>query len=292
MARSRTIFSWPRGRGTSSARGRASGVGTVDSPRWLATTRSSGGGAGSGAWARAARWATPTSACGSCPACGSRGRRLASSSPPPWLLACARKSACAWVSGLVVRVRMTSSVGSTGAASSSAKPTPSTTIACTSSDSTRVAPRRSRSPMPAGDAIVLTPVRAPAPSRRRRRPALDRVEQQAGDVEAELSVQFADAGGAGDVHLGQVVADHVQAHEAHAAADHLRAHLRRDPAVALAERPALAAPARGQVAAELVALRDARQAVVHRHAVDEQDALVACADLRDPALGHGQVEIG
>src|SRR5690606_22543352 len=172
-------------------------------------------------------WAIPASSRGSCPAWASRGRRLASSSPPPWLLAWARKSAWAWVSGLLARVRMTSRVGSTGAASSSAKPTPSTSRPCTSSDSTRVAPRRSRSPTPPGAAIALT---AAARSARTsgpgaRRAALDGIEQQAGDVEAELRIELADAGGAGDVDLGQPVADHVETDEAHAAPDHLRADL-------------------------------------------------------------------
>src|SRR5690554_422409 len=290
MARSRSICSGPRGRAWASGCGRASGVGTAASPTRLATTRASGGGAASGDCARIARWATPASSLGSWPACASRGRRLASSSPPPWLLAWARKSAWAWVSGLVVRVRMTSRVGITGAASSSAKPMPSTSMPCTSSDSTRVALRRSRSPMPADAVIVLTAgagsVGASGVGAGR---ALDGVEQQAGDVEAELRVEFADAGGAGDVDLGQPVADHVQADEAHAAPDHLRTDLGRDPAVALAERAALAAAAGGQVAAELVALRDARQAVVDRHAVDQQDALVAFADLRQVALRHRQV---
>src|SRR5690606_35665758 len=241
--------------------------------------------------ARTARWAIPASSLGSWPACGSRGRRLASSSPPPSLLAWARKSAWARVSGLVVRVRMTSSVGITGAASSSAKPMPSTSIPCSSSDSTMVAPRRSRSPTPPGTAIVLTAARRPRPASGvgAGRAALDGVEQQAGDVEAVLRVELADAGRAGDVDLGQPVADHVQADEAHAAPDHLRTHLRRDPAVALAQRAAFAAAAGSEVAAELVALRDARQAIVHRYAVDQQDAFVALGDFRQVALGHRQL---
>src|SRR3546814_6376053 len=68
-----------------------------------------------------------------------------------------------------------------------------------------------------------------------------------------------------------------------------RADLGGDPPVALAQRPALAAAAGGQVAAELVALRDPRQAVVDRLAVDEQDPLVAVDDLRQVALRHRQV---
>src|SRR5688572_18604389 len=97
-----------------------------------------------------------------------------------------------------------------------------------------------------------------ASSCRRAEPRLDRVEQQAGDVEAELRVELADAGGTGDVDLGQIVADRVEPDEQHAALAHQRADLRRQPAIAIAERAALAAAAGREVAAELVALGDPR----------------------------------
>ena len=60
-----------------------------------------------------------------------------------------------------------------------------------------------------------------------------RVEQTAGDVQAELRVEFADAGGAGDVDLGQPVADHVEADERMPRRRISGADLGRDPAVAL-----------------------------------------------------------
>src|SRR5690606_16245965 len=118
---------------------------------------------------------------------------------------------------------------------------------------------------------------------------LQRIEQHPRDIQPELAVEFADAGRAGDVDLGEPVADHVQADEAHAAPFHLGTDLGGDPAVALAQGTALAAAAGSQVAAELVALRDPRQAVVHRDAVDQQDALVAVDDLGQVALRHGQM---
>src|SRR5690606_26577194 len=108
----------------------------------------------------------------------------------------------------------------------------------------------------------------------------DHVEQVGADVEPELCVQLADAGRTGDVDFGQPVADHVQADEQHPARLHFRPDLGGDPAVAVGERAALATPAHGKVAAEVVALRDARQAVVDRFAVDQQDPLVATGDLR------------
>src|SRR5690606_18586707 len=92
------------------------------------------------------------------------------------------------------------------------------------------------------------------PCRSCRRPGLDRVEQLAGDVEPELRIQLAYAGGAGHIDLGEEVADHVQADKAHAPTAHLRPDLGGDPAVTLADRAALAAATGGQVAAELVTL--------------------------------------
>ena len=230
----------------------------------LLATRVCGAGCGAGDCARSCRGAMPDAACGSGPDCASRGRVLLSCSPPPWLLAWARKSACFGVSAEVVWVRITSSVGITGAASSSVQPTPSSSMPCASSDSAKVALTRPFSPTPCGAGVchrVDSHCTHAAIAIRRLR---SRRTAGRGDVEAELRIQFADAGRAGDVDLGQVVADHVQADEQHAAPLHFRADLGRDPAVALAQRAAFAAAAGGEVAAEFVALRNARQAVVHR----------------------------
>src|SRR6185369_8881533 len=58
---------------------------------------------------------------------------------------------------------------------------------------------------------------------------------------------------------------------------------------AFGQRPADALAAARQVAAEIVALRHAREHVRHRLAVDHQDALVAVADLGNVALGDREV---
>src|SRR3546814_4631754 len=63
----------------------------------------------------------------------------------------------------------------------------------------------------------------------------DRVEQHPGDVEPELRIQLADARRAGDVDLGEVVADHVQGGEAHPAVAQPRADLGGAPTGALAQ---------------------------------------------------------
>ena len=130
----------PAAAALSSACGRASGVGIACSARGAADHARLAAAAAARATARAAaaaprriRPAAPT------PAWASRGRLVLSCSPPPWLLAWARKSACFGVSAVWVWVRITSSVGSTGAASSSAKPTPRISMPCSSSDSTSVA---------------------------------------------------------------------------------------------------------------------------------------------------------
>src|SRR5688572_16060203 len=158
----------------------------------------------------------------------------------------------------------------TGAASSRAKPTPSTSIPCTSNDSTNVAPRRSLSPIRGGCGATAADIGPGSTGRVRRmsflhrgKLCLDRIEQHPGDVQSELRVQLADTGRTGDVDLGQVVADHVEPDEDHAAPLHFRTDLRRDPAIALGQWLADALAAGGQVAAELVALRDPRQAGIH-----------------------------
>ena len=43
--------------------------------------------------------------------------------------------------------------------------------------------------------------------------ALQRVQQAAADIQIVQAVEFADTGRAGDVDLGQVIADHIQADE-------------------------------------------------------------------------------
>src|SRR5690606_13868346 len=81
-------------------------------------------------------------------------------------------------------------------------------------------------------------------------------------------IDLADAGWAGHVDLGEVVADHVQADEQQAAPAQLGPYLGGDPAVALAQRPRLAAPTGRQVAPGPASLGHTRQAVGHRLAVD------------------------
>ena len=132
------------------------------------------------------------------------------------------KSACLGGSGVEVWVRITSRVGTTGAASSWLKPTPRMSTPKPISDSASVALSRSVGPIfrnrtgaggtadaAAGDAcsFMSLPFRAPG---------LDHVEQSPGDIEPELLVKFAHAGGAGHVDFSQEIADHIQADEDHA----------------------------------------------------------------------------
>src|SRR3546814_5153490 len=84
-----------------------------------------------------------------------------------------------------------------------------------------------------GRSVLIRGQRRIPPGARQRPPwswsggwaGFDRVEQHPGDVEPELRILLADARRAGDVDLGEVVADHVQADEAHPAPAHPRAHL-------------------------------------------------------------------
>src|SRR5688572_1469238 len=171
---------------------------------------------------------------GDMPGCGlgtsanwaSRGRRTSACSPPPWLAAWARKSASFGGSAVVVRVRMTSRVGITGAGSSRVKATPRISTPKAMADSASVAVRRSGGPI-FGPGPTLGPGGSTSSNRSgsTAKPGLDHVEQLPGDVQAELLVQLAGAGRAGHVHLGEPVADHVQAGEDDAAGLELGAHL-------------------------------------------------------------------
>ena len=94
------------------------------------------------------------------------------------------------------------------------------------------------------------------------------------------------AGRARDVDLGEAVADDVEADQQQAARRQRRPDRFGDLAVARRQRLRDALAADGEVAADLAALRDARQRMRHRHAVDDEDPLVAGGDLGEVALRH------
>src|SRR5678815_6130944 len=116
--------------------------------------------------------------------------------------------------------------------------------------------------------------------------ALERVDEHRGDVEAALLRDLLETGRTRYVDLGEAVADDVEADEQQSALGQSRPDRFGDLAVALRQRLGDALAADGEVAADLAALRDARQRVRHRHAVDDEDALVAGADLGEVALRH------
>jgi uncharacterized iron-regulated membrane protein len=117
-------------------------------------------------------------------------------------------------------------------------------------------------------------------------PRLERVDEHRRHVETALLGDLLEAGRAGDVDLGQHVADDVQSHQQQPARSQRRAQRLCDFQVACRQRLRHALAAGGQVAAHLAALRDARQAVGHRLAADDQHALVALGDLGHEALHH------
>ena len=89
--------------------------------------------------------------------------------------------------------------------------------------------------------------------------ALERVDERRGDVEAGLLGDLLEAGRARHVDLGEAVADHVEADEQQAARRQRRPDRLGDLAVARRQRLRDALAADGEVAADLAALRDARQ---------------------------------
>src|SRR6478736_602953 len=116
--------------------------------------------------------------------------------------------------------------------------------------------------------------------------ALERFDEHRGDVEPALLRDLLEAGRARHVDLGEAVADDVEADEQQSALGELRPDRFGDLAVARRQRLGDALAADGEVAADLAALRDARQRMRHRHAVDDEDALVAGGDLGEIALRH------
>src|SRR5690606_22336872 len=123
------------------------------------------------------------------------------------------------------------------------------------------------------------------PGRRRKRPrgaplpatAFDRVPDQHRNVGAAEALDLADAGGGGDVDLGEIVADDVDADEDHVPRLEGRGDGGADLALARRQRRQFGPPADMQVGARLALGRDAVEPG-HRLAVDVDDPLVALPD--------------
>src|SRR5688572_8236010 len=116
--------------------------------------------------------------------------------------------------------------------------------------------------------------------------SLEGFEEHAGDVEAGLVLDFAEAGGAGDVHLGQPVADDIEAHDQETPCGQPGADFLCNFPLPRAERLRDATRAGGEIAARVAALGDAGEAVRHHRAVDQDHALVSLGDLGNEALRH------
>ena len=111
-------------------------------------------------------------------------------------------------------------------------------------------------------------------------------QEVAGDVESALLVEFADAGGAGHVHLREVVAYDIEAHEREASTAQFRANGFGDFQIAGGQGPRDAASTGCQIASALSCCGDARKGERNRFSVYDQNAFVAVNDLWQVALGH------
>src|SRR5580700_8786426 len=126
--------------------------------------------------------------------------------------------------------------------------------------------------------------RTSQPSMRRQAP-FDRLDQLRADISAKLLVELADAGGARNVDFRDISSYDVQPHEQHARLRKLGADLTGEPAVAFVQGPADATRTGGEITAMIRWQRNARQRVIHRLALDEQNSRVArCHDLRQVTL--------
>ena len=216
------------------------------------------------------------SGAGRCPAIGfgtgldsgSVGRLALSLSPPPVLLAWARKSALSGASPLADCTRITSSEGSDGAGLAMLKVMPRA--------STRVRDQGKEQ----GDAEAVGGTAGC--DWRSRESGFDDVEKLAGDIKPELRIEFTQAGRRGDIDFGQPVADDVETDEQHAAAFQFGPDLGGDPAVPLADSgtPTPLPPA-ARLPRNSSPCGMRASAYGNRFAVDHQDALVARADFRE-----------
>ena len=114
---------------------------------------------------------------------------------------------------------------------------------------------------------------------------LDRVPDRHGEIGAAEPLDRADAGRRGDVDLGQIAVDHVDADEQKAAPLELRPDRRADLALARGELGFLRRPAAHHVGADVVGRRHAIDRAL-RLAVDQDDALVALRHRRQELLDH------
>src|SRR5690606_19162302 len=114
---------------------------------------------------------------------------------------------------------------------------------------------------------------------------LDRVPDHRGDVGAAEALDLADAGGGGDVDLGEVVADDVDADKDHVELLEARADGCADLALARGQLAELGPAAHMQVGAGL-AFGGNTVDGTDRLAIHDDDALVALADFGEIALHH------
>ena len=108
------------------------------------------------------------------------------------------------------------------------------------------------------------------------------------DPGAGQAVGLLDAGRRGDVDLGQPVADHVDADEDQPARPEVRADARADLPLPVGQHGLLRLPAGVEIGARLSLVGHARDGAGD-FAVDQNDALVALADLRQVALGDDRL---
>src|SRR5258708_16698723 len=97
----------------------------------------------------------------------------------------------------------------------------------------------------------------------------DGAHQHAGDVDTVFAVKFADARGAGDIDLGDEVADHIQADENHSGGLQFRPDDGTQPPVAVVEWTALGPGPGREISAVVLGIGHPLQGEGHGFAVDE-----------------------
>lgn len=115
---------------------------------------------------------------------------------------------------------------------------------------------------------------------------MDGVHELAAEIGVVGFVDLAHTCGAGDVDLGEIIADDIQSNEDHAFFAKSGADLLGDPAVALGSGLRDAFSADCEIAAKVRSLGDSCEDVGGGFSIDQQKSLIAEGDLRDVLLDH------
>src|SRR5690606_9568362 len=112
------------------------------------------------------------------------------------------------------------------------------------------------------------------------------LSEKIADVEVRLLCDFDKARRAGDVDLGEVIANDIEPDDQKTTSGKFGGHTFSDFAVSLRKRLSHAAPACSEITARFAGQRDTRERIRDGLPADQEDALIAIDNFRNVALCH------